>query len=261
MGLVKATLYKISGPWRGQTISTDTEAGIDVMFNPTEYSIDRSVSYAEIGVPGLAQPLLQFVRGESNSLSLELFLDGTRTRGQPDESAGLSAASAAAAVAGAAGGAAAAVAGAAAAAASANEGPALNNVEEKLKDIRQFVELDPELHAPPLCRFVWGAQSFVGVVQSLQERFTLFDETGHILRARLSLTLKSFEAADVQYRRINPQSPDRTKTWVVKEGERLDQIAATEYGDPSLWRAIADENGLQRIRELVPGDLLRIPSL
>lgn len=215
MGLVHAELYNAS---------KSPEEPVEVMFNPTEYGIDRSVSYAEVAVPGLPMPLLQFVRGESQTLSLELFLDGSRTREAVGEDAS-------------------------------------NTVESKLAELRKFVEIDSDLHTPPLCRFKWGQVDFLGVVTSLQERFALFKEDGRILRARVTLSLKSFEAADVQYRRINRQSPDRTKTWVVKEGERLDQIAAAEYNDPTLWRAIARANGMHRPRALVPGQVLRIPAL
>lgn len=75
MALVRAQIENRSRP--------DAEP-VQVMFNPTEYGVDRGASYAEMAVPGLAMPLLQFVRGESDSLSLELFLDATDRR-QPVE--------------------------------------------------------------------------------------------------------------------------------------------------------------------------------
>ena len=50
---------------------------VEVMFNPTEYGIDRGAHYAELPVPGLKTPILQFVRGEAEVLNVELFLDGS----------------------------------------------------------------------------------------------------------------------------------------------------------------------------------------
>jgi nucleoid-associated protein YgaU len=47
----------------------------------------------------------------------------------------------------------------------------------------------------------------------------------------------------------------------VKEGETISLIAAQEYGDPSLWRIIADENRLEDPRRLAVGSLLVIPPL
>jgi nucleoid-associated protein YgaU len=44
-------------------------------FNPTQYTLDASNQLAEIGVPGLRAPVLQFVRGGGRTLSLDLFFD------------------------------------------------------------------------------------------------------------------------------------------------------------------------------------------
>jgi LysM repeat protein len=48
---------------------------IPVLFNPTHYSLEKSNQFAEIGIPGLSAPILQYVRGNTRTLSMELFLD------------------------------------------------------------------------------------------------------------------------------------------------------------------------------------------
>lgn len=53
---------------------------LTVDFNPTEYAQNASTSYAEAAIPGLQAPLIQFGRGEAQTLSLELLLD-THTYG------------------------------------------------------------------------------------------------------------------------------------------------------------------------------------
>jgi hypothetical protein len=50
-------------------------APIPILFNPTTYSLDESNTVAEIGVPGLGSPILQFVRGGARVLSMELLFD------------------------------------------------------------------------------------------------------------------------------------------------------------------------------------------
>ena len=50
---------------------------IDVQVNPTELAFDKGVQLAEIAIPGLDSPLLQFVRGQAEQLTLELFFDTT----------------------------------------------------------------------------------------------------------------------------------------------------------------------------------------
>jgi hypothetical protein len=190
---------------------------VTVLFNPTEYGIDRGASYAELDVPGLPTPVLQFVRGEAQTLSLELFLDRTEEGG---------------------------------------------TVEDKLAELRRLVEIDPDLHAPPVCQFQWGRVPwFEGVVTSLKEKYTLFNEHGNVLRARVTLALKSYQSAEVQLRELKRKSPDHTRVRALREGERLDQLAGEAYGNPRLWRAIAEENDIDRPRFVPPGTPLRIPAL
>lgn len=50
---------------------------IPVMFNPPEYQLQKTNQYAEVGIPGLGSSLLQFVKGSSQTLTMELFFDTT----------------------------------------------------------------------------------------------------------------------------------------------------------------------------------------
>lgn len=209
-------------------VSRENATPIQVLFNPTEYSIDRGANYAELQVPGTDNPVLQFVRADAQTLTVELFLDGTSTR-EP--------------------------------------------IEEDLNSLRDFVKIDGNLHAPPVCQFQWGTtvavgsssgaqeSRFVGVVTSLRERHTLFDENGRILRSRVTLTLKSYRSPETQRQETPPRSPDRTHLRVMHEGETLSRIANELYGEPRQWRAIATENDIERPRFVAAGTALRVPSL
>ena len=58
------------------TIEPETgPPSFDVLFNPTEYRIEKGNQIAEIGVPGLGAPILQFVSGQTRTLGMELFFD------------------------------------------------------------------------------------------------------------------------------------------------------------------------------------------
>src|ERR1700689_350403 len=52
-----------------------SEANFTVCFNPTEYTLAKKTSYAEAAIPGLDAPIIQFSKGESRTLSIELVLD------------------------------------------------------------------------------------------------------------------------------------------------------------------------------------------
>jgi hypothetical protein len=64
MGLEKATLTNVR-----------TREAIPVMFNPEEYTLDLGNAFAEIAIPGLRTPPIQYVRGNARQLRMELFFD------------------------------------------------------------------------------------------------------------------------------------------------------------------------------------------
>ncbi|SFR65148.1 CIS tube protein [Halogeometricum limi] len=51
------------------------EYPIPVFFNPTEYNVDTSTNYSEQALLGMDSPLVQFVSGETETLSMQLFVD------------------------------------------------------------------------------------------------------------------------------------------------------------------------------------------
>jgi len=77
----------------------------------------------------------------------------------------------------------------------------------------------------------------------------------------VTLSLKKYEAVEVQLREMGLQSPDRTRVRVVREGETLTAIAAEAYGNSRLWREIAVANDIDRPRFVAPGTPLRIPAI
>ncbi len=52
---------------------------IPLRFNPTEYKLSKGNTFAEISIPGLESPPLQYVRGTPESLSLEALVDTSDT--------------------------------------------------------------------------------------------------------------------------------------------------------------------------------------
>src|SRR4051794_275026 len=60
-----------------QRASIKPEGGeeFQVLFNPTQYSIDKANQIAEAGIPGLEAPVLQYVHGNTRTLAMELFFD------------------------------------------------------------------------------------------------------------------------------------------------------------------------------------------
>jgi len=195
---------------------------IKVQFNPTEYTLSKSAQIAEIAIPGLDSPILQFVRGQNEKLTLDLFFDTTR-EGMGDN---------------------------------------VRDVRELTRPVYQLVKIQPETHALPRITFSWGeGLSFHAVVESIQQKFGLFNAKGIPLRATLSVTFRQYRTLEEQLKELDPQSSDRTSQHVVQAGETITQIAYQVYGDSAAWRPIADENRIANPRLLSPGASLEIPPL
>lgn len=53
----------------------EINAPIEVLFNPEQYSIDKTNQFASIAIPGTDSPVIQFVRGEAETLTLDVLFD------------------------------------------------------------------------------------------------------------------------------------------------------------------------------------------
>lgn len=139
---------------------------------------------------------------------------------------------------------------------------------EQKKDVRLYtdkivslLDVDSDLHTPPLCMFMWGELIFFGVIEKVTQKYKMFLESGIPVRATLAVTFKQVENVQKQKKRIPRQSADRTKQKTVKQGDSLWRIAADEYEDPGKWREIARANRLDNPHQLEPGSTLKIPRL
>lgn len=118
-----------------------------------------------------------------------------------------------------------------------------------------------ELHRPPICTLSWGNwQLFEGVLSSLTREFTLFLEDGTPVRATVSCTFTEYIRLAASLKN-EQNSPDVAKRYTVRPGDTLVNIAVAFYNDASVWRLLADENGLQNPRKLPPGLVLSLPPL
>jgi hypothetical protein len=117
---------------------------------------------------------------------------------------------------------------------------------------------------PPQVELVWGnlqrGWRFPCYITSMTQKFLLFTPDGVPVRATVDLTLKSDHTST--FPKQNPTSGGEgdERVRLVKPGERLDLIAYEEYGDSTLWRLIADANGLASLRDLRAGQRLAIPN-
>jgi len=205
-------------------------AVVPCMFNPKELTVEKSNQFAEVNIPGLSSPIFQFVRGNARSVTMDLFFDtyeqGIDVRLFTDRITGWDA------------------------------GSMFSSLPKATKGL---MDIDSDLHTPPVCIFIWGAFIFQCIIERVTKKFTMFLPEGIPVRATLNITLKECREVDVQVKEIAFQSADLTKTWVVTQGDTLWAIAAKEYGNPGDWRLIAERNNIDNPRTLSPGQRLVIP--
>jgi hypothetical protein len=112
---------------------------------------------------------------------------------------------------------------------------------------------------PPFVQFSWGKVLFTGILRSVNAKYTLFRETGEPIRATCSLTLEELPS-DEEGQNPTSGALEPMRTYSVVDGDSLPLIAYREYGDPALWRAVAEANGVDDPMRLWSGDRLLIPS-
>lgn len=140
-----------------------------------------------------------------------------------------------------------------------NEPP--HDVRDETQKVVSLLDIDSDLHAPPVLRVSWASLQFRCVLARASQKFIRFLDDGQPVRARLTVTFNEYIDPDSESKEVNRQTDDFSKVHVVQRGETLSGIAGVLYGDPDSWRPIAMANGLDDPREIETGQSLRIPSL
>ena len=198
-----------------RVVKGEKKDDIPVCFNPTQYSLAKSNEFANINIPGLESPLLQFVRGGLSTLTMDLFFDSYEEN---------------------------------------------KDVREYTDKVTNLLRIDKELHAPPIVRFIWGTPIFTAVLSQVSQTFTMFRSDGIPVRATLSVTFSEYRTELSEKEEVK-HSRDRTKSYILQQGDSLWMLAEKEYGDPAQWRAIAEANRMNDPRLLEPGTEIVIPPL
>ena len=196
---------------------------IEFQFNPKELSLTKNAKWKKESQRNAKKSgTLQFLGSDPSKLTLELFFDATDTMGDK-----------------------------------------VVKVVDKLFSC--CVPTDKSLQAkngsPPWVIFHWGGlTSFPGHISSVTAKYTLFTPGGTPVRALCTITLEEISGATSGQ---NPTSGALAAqdAHVAVVGDTLHSIAYKSYGDPKLWRAIAEANRIDDPMRLRPGTPLLVPAL
>ncbi len=207
----------------GGRTSVNGQGELEFGFNPKEYTIAKSAEWKRNPTKGATQASMpEFVGAQGRTLTLELFIDATDGKGK-----------------------------------------------DVAKDVETLMaclvplpgSIPKQKPLPPFVQFVWGPSVYFNAyLKTVSAKFTMFRPDGRPVRAVCQVTLEEVPNGPGNQ---NPTSgaltPTRSHTVVA--GDSLASMAYTEYGDPTLWRTIADANRIDDPLRLRPGQRLVVPAV
>lgn len=223
-GLVKAKLQfrELKSSTNGQVSAGPPGAPMYFEFNPKELQVDKTAKWKFDAKAGSPKaPPAEYLGPDPGSLTVEMFLDAS---GKP-----------------------------------------AGDVSKKVKVLTDacIPTQTSKGKGKPLprgVRFGWGSFNFEGYIEKVSAKYTLFRPNGTPIRAACTITMKELPHGVAGQ---NPTSGSRyaLASHQVVEGDTLAGIAYQEYGDPALWRGIAETNDIDDPLTLSPGRTLLIPSI
>lgn len=194
---------------------------ITFSFNPKEFSVSASAQFAGRAQAGNGGGKTEFVGAAPRQMSVTVFLDAAHSK---------------------------------------------TKVGDDVSTLLQCCNatkksIDDGKPSPPQVTFKWGwVSSIKWFVESAQAQLKMFDKTGQPIRATVQLTLKETpESAAGQ----NPTSggDEIVRNHRVVSGDSLASVAYRTYGDPAMWRRVAEASGVDDPLRVAPGRLLRVPAV
>jgi hypothetical protein len=220
-GMTKPTKAKLTVK-AGEPDSPQDTTPLPCMFNPTEYSLSRTTSVQRNESPQQPGGTPHYSGSGPLSLTMQLFFDDF----------------------------------------AAPKGDVTPSVTRLLS---WTVPKDPTLPnaRPPKVGFDWGnpqLTGFWGYITSIKINYTVFRMDGVPVQAKVDLSIE--EVMPEQPAATNPTSHaiNSRRVRTVIEGETLQGLAYRELGKPTLWRAIAELNGIDDPMSLQAGSALLMPT-
>ena len=198
-------------------------ADIEFQFNPKELTLAKNAKWQRQTQPNAAKAgVPEFKGAEPAKLSLEIFLDSTKDMG-----------------------------------------------DSTVKMVEQLFQLTVPTKdsrtdgkgSPPWVIFQWGTtKGFPSYVSSVTAKYTLFTPGGMPVRAVCTVNLEEVSGEPGGQ---NPTSGALAArdAHVLTAGDSLQSLAYQAYGNPELWRHIAEANGIDDPMRLKLGTTVLVPAL
>jgi hypothetical protein len=126
--------------------------------------------------------------------------------------------------------------------------------ETYVKKLEEFTKIIDAKKRPPMVIFLWGKfPSFMGVIESLQTKYTMFLANGKPVRATVTLKIKQADKLTVGSKEGQKKKGNQPTDDFSSQGQMAtdaDRLRADKFGEDH--RAVLDASGTQT-NQLPPG--------
>jgi LysM repeat protein len=200
-----------------------------VMYNPEELKLEQGNTFAEVGIPGLGTPPVQYVRGKARTLSMELFFDTYET-GEDVRT---------------------------------RTAPVVALLDKDPRELAPPVLLFSLGRLQFQCVLVDAGQRFTMFLSDgTPVRSTLSVRFQEYVRLEVEIRQGLFFGSPTVSAAVNAAGAlvgISSTVHVTSAGDTLSGLAVAYLGDPALWRLIADANSIVDPFDLGVGRSLVIP--
>ena len=156
---------------------------ITVLYNPPSLKVYSSNTYADVKTPGGSMEKQQYIKNNSDILTVELFFDITRKPLDPN-----------------------------------NPAKKYADVRELVNPVLELARVPKGKKEPPKLKFAWGEFSFDCVIISITHTYDYFSMSGNALRATLNV---QFRRVDPKKAAPANAAQGAVKKEVIKNGQDI----------------------------------------
>lgn len=194
------------------------------MFNPDTFTIEHSVTYNNTQAKGQTATDGNFVCIPPKQFSLEFVIDSTGVSSDLDI-------------------------------------PSVPIPLQVLLFNKVTLDIDGDIHRPNYLIVQFGTFVCECYLVSSRITYTLFDEYGIPLRAKINATFKERISSAINQALGMLSSPDLTHTKLVENGDLLPLIVYKEYRTQDYYLQVAAANKLKNFRDFQAGITINLPPI
>jgi len=138
----------------------------------------------------------------------------------------------------------------------------LIDVQKKIEEFQTVTGYNGDIHRPNYLKISWGTLTVKRcVLKSASIAYKMFKPDGVPLRAVIAASFADNSDDTTRVAMAQDQSPDLTHLRTIKAGDKLPVLCNEIYGDPRLYLRVAEANGIDDFRQILPGMQIYFPPL